>query len=66
MVNQRVTFANVSRARPFVLTRFEVRFLSRSAGRDVAADLPALTAERFEAMTMGQLLRLLVDRLGTK
>ena len=66
MVNQRVTFANVSRARPFVLTKWELWSLSRVAGRDVAAELHAMSAERFEAVTMGQLMRALTERLGAK
>jgi hypothetical protein len=59
----KVTFANVARARPFVLTAWELGSLSHVVGRDVVPELEAMAGERFETVTMGQLMRALIARL---
>lgn len=58
-----VVFANVNRASPIVLTYWQLADLALMTGRDVAAEVQALAAERFEVKTLGQLMRALSQRL---
>jgi len=58
-----VKFINVKRDRPIVLTGHEVFTLSRAVGRDVHAELLAICGERYEAATLGQLMRTLQEKL---
>lgn len=51
---------------PIVLTGHEVFTLSRTVGRDVHAELFAICGERYEASTLGQLMRLLTERLSAE
>lgn len=55
----KVTFSNVRRSRPIVLTKHEVWSLSHVVGRDVLPELQAMCGERYEVVTMGQLTRTL-------
>lgn len=55
----RVTFKNVLRDRPIVLTEHEITSLSRVVGRDVLPELRSLCGERFDAATLGKLIRVL-------
>jgi hypothetical protein len=59
----RVTFPNVLRAQPIVLTAHQMAELSEVAGCDVSSFLADICGERFEAKTLGQLMRLLRARL---
>ena len=61
-----VTFLNVLRSRPIVLTDHDVRALSRLVGRDVLPELQAMCAERYEVMTLGQLMRTLTATLSSQ
>ena len=61
-----VTFSNLLRARPIVLTEYEVRWLSRVVGRDVLPELQAICGERYEVMTLGQLTRTLTTMLSSQ
>lgn len=61
-----VTFSNVLRTRPIVLTEHEVWSLSRVVGRDVLLELEAICAERYEVMTLGQLMRTLTATLSSQ
>ena len=60
----RIVFQRVARPRPIVLTAHEVGELSKAAGRDVLPELEAIRGERFEAKTLGQLVRALQARLA--
>ena len=62
----KVTFANVLRSRPIVLTDHEVWSLSHVVGRDVLAELQSICAERYEVLTMGQLTRTLAAMLSSQ
>ena len=62
----RVTFANVLRTRPIVLTGHEVWSLSRVVGRDVLPELQAICGERYEVVTLGQLTRTLATMLSSQ
>lgn len=62
----RVTFTNVLRTRPIVLTDHEVWSLSRVVGRDVLPELQAICGERYEVMTLGQLMRALTATLSSQ
>jgi hypothetical protein len=62
----RVTFSDVLRNRPLVLTQHEVWSLSRVVGRDVLPELQAICGERYEVMTMGQLMRTLTAMLSSR
>jgi hypothetical protein len=59
-----VIFNNVARGRPIVLTRHQCAKLSNDAGRDVEAEVFAMSRERFESVTLGQLMRELRQRLA--
>ena len=59
-----VTFLNVLRSRPIVLTEHDVRALSRAVGRDVLPELQAMCEDRYEVMTLGQLMRTLTATLS--
>lgn len=61
-----ITFANVPRDRPFVLTVHEVLGLSRAVGRDVEAELLAICGERYDVVTLGQLTRTLAALLSSQ
>jgi hypothetical protein len=61
-----ITFANVLRTRPIVLTEHEVWSLSRVVGRDVAAELDAICGERYDVVTLGQLTRTLAALLSSQ
>ncbi len=61
-----VTFSNVLRGRPIVLTEHEVRSLSRVVGRDVLPELQAICGEQYEVVTLGQLMRALTDTLSSQ
>ena len=61
-----VKFINVKRDRPIVLTGHEVFTLSRAVGRDVHAELFAICGERYEAATLGQLVRELTAKLSAE
>ena len=63
---RKVTFSNVPRSRPIVLTEHEVWSLSRVVGRDVLPELQAICGERYEAMTLGQLMRTLTATLSSE
>lgn len=63
---RKVTFSNVLRSRPIVLTEHEVWSLSRVVGRDVLPELQAICGERYEAMTLGQLMRTLTATLSSE
>lgn len=58
-----VKFINVRRDRPIVLTGHEVFTLSREVGRDVHAELFSICGEKYEAATLGQLMRMLTEKL---
>ena len=60
----KVIFEHVLRSRPIVLTGHEVRSLSRVVGRDVLPELQAVCDERYEVMTLGQLMQKLVEVLS--
>lgn len=60
----KIKFSDVLRGRPLVLTEHEVWSLSRVAGRDVLPELKAICAERYEVMTLGQLMRTLTALLS--
>ena len=62
----KVTFQNVLRSRPIVLTEHEVWSLSRVVGRDVLPELEAICAERYEVVTLGQLMRTLTATLSSQ
>ena len=62
----KVTFSNVRRDRPIVLTGHEVLSLSQFVGRDVLPELQAICAEQYEAVTLGQLMRLLSIALSSQ
>ena len=62
----RVTFPNVLRTRPLVLTEHEVWSLSRVVGRDVLPELQAICGDRYEVMTLGQLMRTLTAALSSQ
>ena len=62
----RVTFSNVQRSRPIVLTDHEVSALSKVVGRDVLPELAGMCAERYEVMTMGHLMRTLTVLLSSE
>lgn len=59
----KVTFSNTLRARPIELTAHEVAMLSSDVGRDVLPELQAICGERYEAKTLGQLMRTLTATL---
>lgn len=59
----RVEFANVLRSRPIVLTQHEIWSLSNVVGRDVLQELEAIRGERYEVVTVGQLMRTLTALL---
>ena len=59
----RVVFENTKRGRPIVLTDHELRSLSHVVGRDVLADVQRLAADRYDAVTLGQLMRTLTKIL---
>ena len=61
-----VTFWNVLRSRPIVLTDHEVWSLSHVVGRDVLPELQSMCAERYEVVTLGQLMRTLTATLSSK
>ena len=61
-----VTFLNVLRSRPIVLTEHDVRALSRVVGRDVLPELQAMCAEHYEVVTLGQLMRKLTATLSSQ
>lgn len=61
-----VTFSDVLRTRPIVLTEHEVWSLSRVVGRDVLPELEAICAERYEVVTLGQLMRTLTTMLSSQ
>lgn len=63
---RQVRFSNVLRSRPIVLTEHEVWSLSRVVGRDVLPELEAICAERYEVMTLGQLMRTLTATLSSQ
>ena len=63
---RKVTFSNVLRSRPIVLTEHEVWSLSRVVGRDVLPELQAICGERYEVMTLGQLMRTLTATLSSQ
>ena len=54
------------RTRPIVLTEHEVWSLSRVVGRDVLPELHAICAERYDVMTLGQLMRTLTAMLSSQ
>lgn len=60
----KVTFSNVRRKRPIVLTDHEVWSLSRAVGRDVLPELKEICGERYDVMTLGQLMRALTAMLS--
>lgn len=62
----KVTFSNVVRTRPIVLTEHEVWSLSRMVGRDVLPELQAICGERYEVVTLGQLMRTLTAMLSSQ
>lgn len=62
----KVTFSNVPRNRPLVLTEHEVRSLSRAVGRDVLPELKAICGERYEVLTLGHLMRTLTATLSSQ
>lgn len=62
----KVTFSNVLRSRPIVLTDHEVWSLSRVVGRDVLPELDAICGERYEVVTLGQLMRTLTATLSSQ
>ena len=62
----KVTFSNVLRSRPMVLTEYEVGSLSRVVGREVLAELESICGERYEVKTMGQLMRTLTALLSSQ
>ena len=62
----KVTFENVLRTRPIVLTEYEVWSLSDGAGRDVLPELQAICGERYEVVTLGQLMRTLAATLSSR
>ena len=61
-----VTFLNVLRRRPIVLTQHDVRALSRVTGRDVLPELQAMCEEYYEVVTLGQLMRTLTATLSSQ
>ena len=61
-----VTFLNVLRSRPIVLTKHDVQSLSRLVGRDVLPELQAMCEDRYEVMTLGQLMRTLTAMLSSQ
>lgn len=63
---RQVTFSNVVRSRPLVLTEHEVWSLSRVVGRDVMRELQAICGERYEVVTLGQLMRTLTALLSSQ
>jgi len=62
----KVTFANVLRTRPIVLTEHEVWSLSRVVGRDVLAELQAICGERYAVVTLGHFMRTLTATLSSQ
>ena len=62
----KVTFSNVLRNRPIVLTEHEVWSLSRVVGRDVLPELEAICGERYDVVTLGQLMRSLSATLSSQ
>jgi hypothetical protein len=58
-----IRFNDTGRQRPIVLTRHQVEELSKTAGRDVGAELAAMAGERFNVSTLGALMRALAARL---
>lgn len=62
----KVTFPNVLRDRPMVLTDWEVGSLSRVVGRDVLPELQAICDDRYEVKTLGQLMRTLTAMLSSQ
>jgi hypothetical protein len=58
-----IRFNDTGRQRPIVLTRHQVEELSKTAGRDVGAELAAMAGERFSVSTLGALMRALAARL---
>lgn len=62
----KVTFSDVLRSGPLVLTEHEVWSLSRVVGRDVLPELKAICGERYEVMTLGQLMRTLTALLSSQ
>ena len=62
----KIAFENTLRARPIVLTAHEVWSLSRVVGRDVLHELQAICAERYEVVTLGQLMRTLTAMLSSR
>ena len=61
----KITFENTRRTRPIVLTEHEVWSLSRVVGRDVLQELHSICAERYEVITLGQLMRTLTATLSS-
>ena len=61
-----VTFLNVLRSRPIVLTKHDVQSLSRLVGRDVLPELQAMCEEHYEVVTLGQLMRALTATLSSQ
>ena len=61
----KVVFPNVLRTRPIVLTEHEVWSLSRVVGREVLPEIEAVCAERYEVVTLGQLMRTLTAMLSS-
>ena len=62
----KIEFANVLRTRPIVLTEHEVWSLSRVVSRDVLPELEAICGERYEVVTLGQLMRTLSAMLSSQ
>ena len=62
----RLEFSNVLRNRPIVLTEHEVWSLSRAVGRDTLPELEAICSERYEVVTLGQLMRTLTATLSNR
>ena len=60
----RINFTSTGRAdRPIVLTHHEVDRLRKAAGRDVLAELLALSSQPTPVKTLGQLMRELTAKL---
>lgn len=62
----KVAFSNTLRSRPIVLTEHEIWSLSRVVGRNVLPELQAICAERYEVVTLGQLMRTLTAILSSQ
>lgn len=61
-----VVFKNTLRNRPIALTQHEVWSLSRVVGRDVLSELEGICGERYEVITLGQLMRTLTAILSSQ